>query len=187
VEILILRDRVRCRIGLLALAACLLLGPDAGAQASGPALEDQVKAAFLYNFAKFVDWPEERALPPDRAFVIGVLGDSSVLSALKALEGQRVRGRPVEVRQFVRVADADCQLLFVDASQTDAFARGADKLRARPILTVGETDEFLLAGGAITLVRVNGNIRYRVNTRPAEAVRLTISSKLLKLADRVQE
>ena len=177
------RERPCRRAGLLALAACALFA--AAAPAQEPTLEARVKAAYLFNFAKFVVWPQPVQSAPARPFVIGLLGDSPVLPALRALEGQQVHQRPVAIRQYERAADVDCDLLFVDASQIAAFARDGESIRRRPILTVGETDAFLLAGGAIGLVLTNGNVRYLVRPRAAEAVGLSISSKLLKLAERV--
>ncbi len=175
--------RARLLAGILVLAS-LSAGRAAGETPSAPALEAQVKAAFLYNFAKFIDWPASVSLTPDKTFVIGVLGDSPVLAALKSLEGSEVKGRRLVVQRITRLDTAACHVIFVDESQTAAFAREAALLREIPILTVGEGDEFLKAGGMIALVKDGGKIRYRVRAQQAEVARLVISSKLLKLADR---
>lgn len=155
--------------------------------APAPPLEAGVKAAFLYNFAKFIDWPASISVTPDKTFVIGVVGDTPVLAALSSLEGSEIKGRRLVVRRFVRPEVAACHVLFVDAAQTAAFAQEAAGLREVPILTVGEGDEFLKAGGMIAFVKDGGKMRYRVRAHAAEAARLSISSKLLNLADRTGE
>ena len=172
-------------------AACVsashLFSQAAAPPAAAPPLEAQVKAAFLYNFAKFIDWPASTSSPKEEVFVIGVLGETPIFAALSALEGQDVKGRRLVIRRFQRVSDVVCHVLFVSADQTPAFSTGAAALSNQPILTVGEGDEFLKAGGMIALVRTEGKIRYRVRPRQAEIARLVISSKLLKLADRTGE
>jgi len=159
-----------------AMLAALASAKNARSDAPAAPLEAQVKAAFVYNFAKFIDWPSNISPPKAGTFVIDVLGDSPVLGALNALDGQEVKGRRLVVRQIQRLSEASGNVLFV-----------ASRLRDLPILTVGEGDEFLRAGGMIALVQVDGKIRYRVRVRQAEAARLVISSKLLNLADRKGE
>ncbi len=168
--------------GLAALTAFVLLiaGGTAAAQ------EARVKAAYLFNFAKFIEWPES-ATSPGGPFVIGVLGEGPVPPALFELDGRQVRGRRVAVRSFIGRGGAGCRILFVDSDRTSAFAQESERWSAPGILTVGEGDEFLRAGGIIALVHVRGTIRYRINLGAAHASGINISSKILKLADRIED
>ncbi len=163
-----------------------LLAGVGAAQDRSPSLEAKVKAAFLFNFAKFVQWQASPG-PSDGPFVIGVLGEGPVLSALSALDGQEVHGRRLAIRTYARTADVNCQILFVGPGQLSDFSRDIERIHEREILTVGEGDEFLRAGGMIALVRVNGNVRYRINLGAVQSAHLSISSKVLKLADRIEE
>ncbi len=165
-------------------ALAMLIGAAPVPEETAASLEAQVKAALLYNFARFVDWPAEALASKDGTFVIAILRDRAVFEALTGLEGKEVHGHRLLVREFAHVDDGPCQVLFVAESETGSFAPESEKLRGRPVLTVGEGDPFLQAGGMIALVRVDGKFRFRVRTRQAEVARLAISSKLLKLADR---
>lgn len=180
--------RSAVRAVAFSVVAFFLLPPVTPAgMAAGVSLEAQLKVAFLFNFAKFVDWPSDAPASRDGTFVIGLLRESPILEALNGIDGQELHGRKLVVRRFGRAEDAVCHVLFVDDSQTTSFAQEADKLKGRPVLTVGEGDHFLAAGGMIALVQVDGRIRFRVRARQAENARLTISSKLLKLADRTMD
>lgn len=169
----------------VSIVAFFLLAPVTPA-GSAPAvsIEAPLKVAFLFNFAKFVDWPSDAPASRDGTFVIGLLRESPILEALKSIDGRELHGRRLVVRRFARAEDAVCHVLFVDGAQTASFAQEAEKLKGQPVLTVGEGDRFLEAGGMIALIEVDGHIRFRVRTRQAQIARLTISSKLLKLADR---
>ncbi|MEO8430840.1 MAG: YfiR family protein [Acidobacteriota bacterium] len=185
----LIRRLARAATLLAAVLAAIEIAPaeSPSEPAPAPPLESQVRAAFVYNFAKFIDWPQSVSMTPDGVFVIGVLGDTPVLAALHALSGQEVKGRRLVVRQYQRPSEAACQVLYVGAGQIHAFAEAARSFRELPILTVGEGDEFLKAGGMIALVQIEGRVRYRIRAEPAETARLVISSKLLKLAERPAE
>jgi hypothetical protein len=169
--------RLRPWLALLLAAAG---APGAGA-APAPS-ETQLKAAFIFNFTRFVDWPPE-ALGPGRApFVIGVFGDEPIDQALGVLvRGEQIDGHPLEVRRLRRPADAvGCQIAYVAANGEDLFRPA--RLRGDPVLTVGETEDFLASGGMIQLFTDHNHMRLKINLSAARAASLQISSKLLRVA-----
>lgn len=150
--------------------------------------ESQVKAAFLFNFGQFVSWPPESCPATGAPFVIGVLGTDRIGPALTALtRGARIQDRPVTVERYERVDDAgSCQILFVSASEAERLDEVLAALADKHVLTVGETPEFTQHDGVIALLLVDNRMRVEINTAAASAARLSISSKLLRLADVVR-
>jgi YfiR/HmsC-like len=168
---------------LWAVAAYALLWQ--GAEAADSPSEYQVKAVFLFNFSHFVDWPPQAFTSPTEPFVIGILGTDPFGSRLdETVHGERIEGRPIIVRRFTKVEEiADCQILFIDGSesaQLDPIIRALDH---RGILTVSEVDGAALSGVMVQFVTENNRIRLRINVESARAAGLSISSKLLRLAD----
>jgi YfiR/HmsC-like len=147
-------------------------------------LEYQVKAAYLYNFAKFVDWPATSA-DAGKPFVIGVLGRDPFGRVLdETVEGKTVRGRAVAVRRVASPAEArECDEIFI--GEIRHLPEILQALRGRSVLIVGETVDFVLEGGMIGLVKEDNKVRFEVNTTAAEKARLRVSSQLLRLARRV--
>ena len=146
--------------------------------ASGPEshLEYQVKAAFLYNFLKFVEWPEQAG---DGPLVICVQGRDAFGGYLEeAVHGKKVNGRDVVVRHVARLSDArDCHILFVPNGE---FRRSA--IGAQPgMLTVGESAGFLEAGGVINFYLENDRVRFEIRPESARQAGLRVSAQLLKL------
>ena len=165
------------RLALLGAAAALL-----GAGAPG---EYEVKAAFLYNFAKFVEWPAGALEQRDR-FTICVVGASDVSEQLKrVVEGRSVSGLAVVVDTLEAAdADADCQMLFAPDGES---ARSITAQARAGVLTVGEYASFARDGGMINFVFIDRKVRFEINRKRAEEAGLAISSKLLKLAHDVYE
>ncbi len=173
-------------MAFLRIAAALLLVGAArlGAQAA-KASEAQVKAVFLFNFAQFVDWPPE-AVPDSQApLVIGILGGDPFGDFLDAtVRGERRGARPFVVQRYQRVDDITrCDILFINRSAGDAPEEILARLKNRPILTVSDADRFAERGGMIRFVTDRSRIRLQINPAAAEAARLTISSKLLRVAE----
>lgn len=170
----------------LAIGLAVLLAAGAAAPASGNPIEGEeakVKSAFLYNFTKFVAWPDA-AFPNARApFVIGVLGNDSFGDAIGALEKKAVNGRPIVVHR-VNTMDTleSCQLLFVASSAGPRLPEILRAAHARNILTVGDTRRFASRGCIIELVIDGGRLGFEINFDSARQAGLTISSKLLSLA-----
>lgn len=172
---------------LLALAQSALLASFAARAAPAPPGEYQVKAAFLYNFAQFVEWPAAAFADARAPLVIGVLGEDPFGRALDAtVQGETVGNRPLVVRRYRDVEEIDtCHILFISGSETPRLERILRELAGRSILTVGDSEDFARHGGMIRLFTERNRIRMRISVSAAEVGRLTISSKLLRLAETV--
>jgi len=166
----------------------LLLGALVLAGARGQSMDEyRVKAAFLYNFAKFVEWPPETFQSPNDPIVICTLGYDPYRRALEeTVREQTVQGRTFFVRQVKDVEQANtCQILFVSASERRRAETILPGLKAG-VLTVGETAGFAAEGGVINLRTEDGRVRLEVNVAAAERAKLRISSKLLSLVQIVR-
>jgi hypothetical protein len=146
-----------------------------------PAAEYEVKAAFLYNFAKFVAWP---AGSGGNEFVITILGEDPFGSALdEALAGKEVERRRVVVHRASRLEDLGrTQILFISDSERSRLPVVLKQVEGLGVLTVGEMDRFAEQGGVIHFRTEDRRVRLVVNTAAAERAGLRISSELLKLA-----
>jgi hypothetical protein len=139
-------------------------------------LEYQVKAAYLYNFVKFVEWPETARTGPLNICIAGRNPFGDVLA--DTIKDETIDGRPLTSR-VVLEPDPDCHVLFVPDGAPSAYLRAA---RRMPTLTVGETTDFLQQGGVIAFVADGHNIRFAISADAAEQAKLQVSSRLLKLA-----
>jgi hypothetical protein len=149
-----------------------------------PTREYAVKAAFIYNFAQFTQWPAEAFASPDAVFVIGLLGDDPFDGALdKAVAGKTVSGHPMMVKRVTNVAEAGgCAVLFIPVTQEGRVTDVLNAVMDKPVLTVGETDNFPWSGGVIRFLTEDNKVRFEINPEAAERAHLRISSKLMKLA-----
>jgi hypothetical protein len=162
------------RLALLPLVIGLSLS---SASAQGVSQEYRVKAAYLYNFLKFVEWPEDAAPGP---LTICVAGRNPLGTVLRDLvRDQLVNDRPIEAR-IILEPEEGCHIIFVpEGAATEAYLRGA---RGTPVLTVGESSTFLEQGGIANFYIERGNVRFEINPAAAERARIRISSRLLQLA-----
>lgn len=180
----------RTTANLRAAAVCialLLSAPIAAAQSIESAPEHSIKAAYLYNFASYVDWPPAALDSPDAPFAIGVLGDEQIAAELVPLmRGRQVHGRPIAVRQ-VQSGDelAGLHVLFIGRESAPALARLLDDARDNSVLVVTEWDGALEAGSAINFRLVDQRVRFEVSVDAADAGGLAISSRMLAVAERV--
>jgi len=144
--------------------------------------ENKVKAAFLLNFAKLVEWPTNTFGNDTTPLVLGVLGKDPFDKALdEIVAGRTVKNRPVQIVRFTSVGQiTNCQVLFISESERRKLDSIFDALRGRPILTVGDTKGFE-SRGMITLVKSNASINLRINPEAARQARLQLSSRLLRL------
>ena len=152
------------------------------------ASEYQIKAVRLMNFAKYVDWPSQTFAETNSPIVVGVIGENKFGDDLKdATVGRCYGGRKIEVREVGDEKDWDkCQILFVSASEEKRQSELLKSLKARPILTVGESDTFTRDGGVISFTKKDGKVRFEIDLNSAREAGLGISSKLLSLADTVR-
>lgn len=171
------------RLGSAAVLAVLCVAT-AMTRGDEPSREYQVKAAFLFNFAEFTQWPDSAFAGSDGPFVVAVIGQNPFGQALEhTMEGKSIAGHPVVVRYIDSSGDVPgCHVLFVPASEDgrldDIFKQVAD----RPILTVGESEKFPWAGGIIRFLIEDNKVRFEINPDAAAKASLHISSKLMCLA-----
>lgn len=145
-----------------------------------------IKAAILYNFAKFASWPETVFSHPGAPLRICVLGEDPFGAALDSLHGKQVRNRPLAITRVGAVEEApQCHILFVSASEEARLPTILDYVGRLPILTVADMSRFTNSGGIIALKEVDNRSRIEVNIGAAEQAGLKLSSKLLRLADMV--
>jgi YfiR/HmsC-like len=178
-EVLSLRKVAACCL-VLGLLSCTL-GGGIQAQASN---EYQVKAAFLYNFAKFVDWPAEAFGDRNAQLVICVVGDDPFGGALdQAINGKSIGGRSLAVRRLKWGQELrSCHVLYISSSERKRLAQIIQSLRGASVLTVGEMGEFAQQGGIINFIWEANKVRFEINSQGSDQARLKISSKLLSLA-----
>lgn len=170
-------------IGLLLLvAACSLTrAAESAAPETTAPTEQQLKTAFLFNFAKFVDWPAGSDRSTTGTFDLCIGGTEQFAVAREFLAGKTLRGRRVEVRSVQSAADmAGCQLLFVSAKMIQ-LERTLEQLEG-PVLTVGESDTFIPNGGMINIVRADNRLHFEIERGAGARAGLHFSSQLLKLA-----
>jgi hypothetical protein len=151
--------------------------------AAAEPLEYAVKAAYIYNFAKFVEWPMEPSTE-DGAFVIGILGQDPFGGALDEIVlGKTIRDKKIAVKRFSRIEDAtNSHILFIGNSEKESMAQIIKRLNGMPILTVSDIGRFAEQGGMIELVIDQNRVRFAINVASAEQAGLKPSSQLLKLA-----
>ena len=145
------------------------------------ASEDQVKAAYLYNFAKFVEWPSGSFPNAEDAIVICSIGDDRVGEALQqAVLGKHANQRRVEAKSIGLIRESrSCHILFIGFHDPGHIRTILRSLQDTSILTVCQTDDLVAAGGMINLVRNNGAMELEINPEVAQASSLKISSRLL--------
>jgi hypothetical protein len=157
------------------------LAVETQAQSAG---EYQVKAAFLFNFAKFVEWPPSSFSAASAPLRICVFGRDPFGRELRDITNEKtVNGRKLEVNQVVDLQLArTCHILFIASSEKAQLKRILESLRGTDVLTVGDTKGFAELGGMINFVLENDRVQFEVNHKAAEQAGLKISSKLLSVA-----
>jgi hypothetical protein len=147
-------------------------------------MEYQIKAAFLFNFAKFVDWPAHKFTQPDSPLVIGIVGSDPFGGLLEeAVQDKRINDRTVVVRHVDSMEELrKCHMIFVCRSEADRLGPILSEVRFDSVLTVGETDKFISRGGMINFVMVGDTVHFQINDSAARHAGLKISSKLSSLA-----
>ena len=163
------------------------------ALAAAPARADvskeyQIKAGFLYNFTKFIEWPSGRFADANAPIVIAVLGENPFGHDLRdVVSGRAVNGRPIVIRGIRSLDEArQVHVVFVGAGEEERLGDRLDSLHVAGVLTVGESERFAELGGVIVFTRVGDKVRFAINVGSAERGGLKISAQLLKLATRVR-
>ncbi|MEO5754623.1 MAG: YfiR family protein [Chthoniobacterales bacterium] len=147
--------------------------------------EYALKSVFLYNFCRFIDWPDSAFSSRRDPLIIGVVGEDPFGPLLEeAIAGETYHGREIEVAHFRDAQQiGECHLLFVGQTNTELYDQILAAVVGRHVVTVGETDNFLDHGGMIALTAEQNRVRLRINSAALRATRLNVSSKLLQVAD----
>lgn len=171
---------------LLAFMAVLWPAPQIRAQSSIER-EYEIKAAYLFNFLNYIDWPAESLPPAGGALTIGILGESPFGTALGPLNGKSIKGRTLTVKQLTSAKDAaQCQIVFICPSEKARLPEVLGQLKDSRILTVSEISGFAEQGGIINFFSERNKVRFQINLEAARRIQLNISSELLKLAKLVK-
>lgn len=192
---------------LAVLALILVVFAHAASAGSEKSQEYKIKAAFLYNFIKFVDWPEEKMADSNEPIVIGIIGSRDFIKAFEPAKHKKIKNRTISIKHFegyekLRKSPAGdnsqwnqkikmlkkCHVLLLcpcDKSRIDNPQQIVKELRGSPVLTVGEAHGFLESGGIINFLMENEKVRFEINAAAAKKSKFRVSSKLLRLAKRV--
>jgi YfiR/HmsC-like len=183
------RRRVAAAIGVSARrlpAACLALLLTASSLSAQTASAAALKAAFVYNFAKFAEWPADAA--KTGPLTICVLGDMLIANELDGtVKGRAISGREVVVLRVQPDGVRACHVLCLSGLDTKRALQIVDDLKNAPVLTVSDADHFAEGGGIAGLFVDDGKMRFAINVEAAKRARLQISSRLLSLAKLVKD
>lgn len=177
------RDALTSLIAVIMVMGTLFSATAMSAQKSKPQ-EYEVKATYLYNFARFVGWPASSAAAKSDSFAICVLGQDPFGPVLDAVvAGETIDGKAVSARRVSKPQDAvSCRVLYISSSEENRLREVLAALDRSSILTVSDIPQFSQRGGMIQFVQENNKIRFEVNLACALAAGLTLSSELLKVA-----
>jgi len=166
----------------------LMLGSNRGFGGEISAAEYRIKSLFLLNFAKYVDWPANAFAAASAPIAIGLIGEDQFAAELaKTVEGKIVTGRRIVIQPIETDDDLrKCHILFIAGSDRNRQGEILAKIKVLPVLSVGETDQFLDRGGVINFVKREGKVRLEINLDASRQANLVISAKLLSVADVVK-
>jgi hypothetical protein len=156
------------------------------AEAAESYSEDAVKAAFLYRFTNYVDWPSQAA--PDPQFTIAVLDADGVATELgRLLQNRQIQNRPAQVRSLKNLRELDgAQILYIGGSHRDDLHRLISSVAGRPVLIVTNADGGLDAGSSVNFLLIDQRVRFEISLDAAQASGLRVASELLAVAVRVR-
>lgn len=173
-------------VGINVLRTLLLTGLMAFVPAglSAATLEYEVKAAFIYNFAKFIKWPQTAQTNHSKNLFLCILGRDPFGNALDDIEGKNVQGQTLRIRRIKNVEERSaCKILFISTSESDNLPIVLNTIsQDKGLLSVSDISGFANNGGVIELVHNNDKIRFTVNMAAARLTKLDLSSKILRLA-----
>lgn len=144
--------------------------------------ETDVKAAFIYNFTKFVEWPDS-ALAADAPLHLCMLGRDDIGARLRLLHGREAQGHPLHVRALESATDhKGCHVIYVAKSAEGLLPQLMQQIESAPVLTVSDSKGFVRKGGMIELFVESSRVQFSINTLPAQTTGLKISARMLQLA-----
>jgi hypothetical protein len=142
-----------------------------------------IKAAFIYNFAKFIEWPLEAFAQTPTQLTLCIPNEALIREAFASIQGKSVQGRRILLKPLLPSDDAHvCHILFLRAGHSDAVRQALQPLQHAPILIVGEAENIVPYGGMIHFLTIEDKIRFIINVKAIKQAGLTVSSKLLQLA-----
>jgi len=176
----------RRAVRLLFVLLCVILSLKGFSQSTSR--EYNIKAAFLYNFTQFIEWPANAFTNADAPFVIGILGEDPFGSYIdETVANEKLKGHPVIVQRYSRLRDIrNCNMLFISNSMTSRLQEILAVLDNKSVLTVSDIPNFARNGGMICFVTKENKIKLQINPSAAKDADLNISSKLLRVADIVE-
>ncbi len=191
---------------VVAVPLCVARGAAKAQPDSTSNREYQIKAAFLYNFIKFVDWPKEKIADSNEPITVGIIGKDPFGKAFEPIMNKKVKNRKVVIKRFSsfeelkksgqnRDAEAQrqikalrkCHLVFICSSEEKKHKDIINLVKDHHVLTVGDTKDFLESGGIINFLTEEKKVRFEINIAAAKQSKLKIRSQLLRLAKRVVE
>jgi hypothetical protein len=148
----------------------------------------EIKAAYIYNFAKFVEWPNARFQKAGESIHVCVFGDDPIGPSLEAIEGKTAGNKKVSIKQITSLQNVrGCEILFISNSEEAYLAKILKVISGSPILTIGDTEGFAEQGVIINFYLKNRTVRFEINPKAAIRAGLRISSNLLRIAKIVAE
>lgn len=174
-------ESTRAVLAVCALVVSLALS---GTSRSQTYDEYAIKAALLYNFSKFVSWPDEASLTT-RDFEICVYGRDPYGDTIDAVSERTTKGRSISIVRHGRLTDGDCHIAFIGQSETYRVEEAIAFFRDKPVLTIAETPDFVEKGGMIGLLNQQNRVSFEINLSAARTAELNLSSQLLRIAERI--
>jgi len=183
-----------CYLVILILALTLTITVTQARADSASEQEYRVKAAFLYNFMKFIDWPKEK-IADSNSITIGIIGQNPFGKAFEPLKGKQIKDKKVIIKQFKSVQETKrpgeqvgairkCHVLFICHSEVRHLNKIFKSVKGHSVLTVGDVEDFLETGGIINFLMEDEKVRFEIHNIAAKRAKLDIRSKLLRLAKR---
>ncbi len=170
---------------IIGLFLCVLVTPFSNLYAQAPANEYEVKAAFLYNLARMVQWPKDETMAPLNICFYGI---DSFGDATNFLKNKKVKTRSISIIKNVKLNGiGQCHILFIDKSELNRLAYILNITNNQPILTVGDVDTFAEKGGIVNLQKIGERVNIQINLNSAKQAELIISARLLALAEIVEK
>jgi len=187
-------------VPVLLVAPCVVQGADDNAAER----EYQIKAAFIYNFIKFVDWPKEKVAESNEPAIIGIVGKDPFGNAFAPVKDKEDKDRKVLIKRFKPIEELKksgekdksllereidslrkCHLLFICSSEEKSINEIINLVKDYSVLTIGDMQGFLESGGIINFITEEKKVRFEINVTAAKRAKLKIRSQLLRLAKRV--
>lgn len=146
----------------------------------------RIKVAFIYNFTKFIIWPQQDLPSNAGSFNVCILGDDRLTAAANAIQGKLVHGRILQIKYITDIEEnAMCRIVFLAISNSNRLQRALESIKGTSVLSVGDSSDFVDNGGIIGLFVENNKVRFDINQLAANENGLKINSRLLDLANRV--